>query len=92
MVHFHLLNKSKCDQFRAASVPTIVIGLTAAELCFVTADTLRSGVPTQVTSWIQLGDLTKPWFILEISGILNGIGVPQNQFASHSLAIIHYNF
>ena len=88
MVQFHL-KRSKCDQFGAGS--DIVVGITGAELCPVTAILLyielRGARPGAFFLDSSFRPVTKPWFIQRVRELLNSVGAPHLQFASHSFQI-----
>ena len=88
MVQFHL-KRSKCDQFGAGS--DIVVGVTGAELCPVTAILLyielRGARPGAFFLDSSFRPVTKPWFIQKVRELLNSVGAPHLQFAGHSFRI-----
>ena len=88
MVQFHL-KRSKCDQFGAGS--DIVVGITGAELCPVTAILLyielRGARPGAFFLDSSFRPVTKPWFIQRVRELLNSVGAPHLQFAGHSFRI-----
>ena len=88
MVRIHL-RKSKCDQFGAGA--DIILGRTSNPLCPVAAIlgfiAIRGSHPGPFLLDSQGGVVTKAWFVAQIRDILNGIGLPQHQYAGHSFRI-----
>ena len=88
MVCIHL-KQSKCDQFgRGADV---ILGRSGNALCPVAA-ILNYMIARGTESGSFFLDssgciITKSWFINQIRGVLNDIGLPQHQYAGHSFRI-----
>ena len=84
-----MLKQSKCDQFgRGADV---ILGRSGNALCPVAA-ILNYMIARGTESGSFFLDssgciITKSWFVNQIRGVLNDIGLPQHQYAGHSFRI-----
>ena len=88
MVKVHL-KKSKCDQFGKGV--DIYLGRTDTVLCpvkaLLTYIEWRGSQPGPFFLDSSKAGVTKPWFITQLRTILEGIGLPHQDYASHSFRI-----
>lgn len=88
MIRIHL-KRSKCDQFGKGA--HIFLGCTRKKVCPVMALTQyfasRLSAPGPLFLDKKGKTITKPWFTTHIRAILNGLGLPQDQYAGHSFRI-----
>ena len=83
------LKKSKCDQFGVGA--DIILGRTLKPLCPVAAVVSymveRGSKPGPFFMDAKGKAVSKAWFVGEMRGILQSLGLPQHQYAGHSFRI-----
>ena len=83
------LKKSKCDQFGTGA--DIILGRTLKPLCPVAAVVCymveRGSKPGPFSMDAKGKAVSKAWFVGEMRGILQSLGLPQHQYAGHSFRI-----